>query len=150
MKNAILTIAKDFKDIPFAHRQPNHNGHCRQIHGHNWSLRVEFQAATLDENGFVIDFGKLGFLKDWLNLNFDHACVLNADDPLVNSSEIKSLIDQGMLKLKTVPNGSCEGLAEYFFVMLGTLVGRETGQRVTVRSVIVFEDEKNSAFYGIK
>ena len=55
----MITCTKRYDNLPFAHRQPNHEGHCSLIHGHNWSFEFEFKASKLDGNGFVIDFGDL-------------------------------------------------------------------------------------------
>lgn len=76
----MITCSKEYRDIPFGHRQPNHDGHCALIHGHNWGVKFSFAAKTLDRSGFVVDFGKLKGIKDMLN-EFDHALVLNETDP---------------------------------------------------------------------
>ena len=78
----MTTCKKIYTDIPWAHRQHRHDGHCAFIHGHNWSIAITFGATTLDENGFVVDFGKLKFLERWIDEHLDHACVFNADDPM--------------------------------------------------------------------
>lgn len=77
-------VTKVFKGYPFAHRQHTHDGHCRLIHGHNWDFEIALEADQLDENGFVYDFGKFGWLKEWLENMFDHTLLLNKDDPQLN------------------------------------------------------------------
>jgi 6-pyruvoyltetrahydropterin/6-carboxytetrahydropterin synthase len=62
----MITCSKTYRDIPFAHRQHRHEGHCSFLHGHNWSVEIEFACSQLDERGFVVDFGGLGYLKDGL------------------------------------------------------------------------------------
>ena len=57
----MITCSKLYKDIPFAHRQHLHDGHCSQIHGHNWDIKLTFSCKELDAMGFVVDFGKLFF-----------------------------------------------------------------------------------------
>ena len=76
----MLTCRKTYSDIPFAHRQHRHDGHCALIHGHNWAFTLTFACTAPDENGFVVDFGKLKFLRHWITTHLDHACVFNADD----------------------------------------------------------------------
>jgi 6-pyruvoyltetrahydropterin/6-carboxytetrahydropterin synthase len=71
----MLTCSKTYKDIPFAHRQPLHKGHCSKIHGHNWTIVIEFEATELDANGFVVDFGNLKYLKAFIDEHLDHACL---------------------------------------------------------------------------
>ncbi len=78
----MFTCSKTYHDIPFAHRQHRHAGHCAFVHGHNWSFRFTFGAEEPDENGFVVDFGRVKFIRDWLAQHFDHACVFNRDDPM--------------------------------------------------------------------
>ena len=46
-------------DINFAHHIRGHSGACVNIHGHTWKLEVCAEAATLDREGFVVDFGRL-------------------------------------------------------------------------------------------
>ena len=46
---AHVTCSKRYSDIPFAHRQHKHDGHCAFIHGHNWAFELTFVATSLDE-----------------------------------------------------------------------------------------------------
>ncbi len=146
----MTTCTKRYTDIPFAHRQPDHAGHCRFIHGHNWSFEFEFVCREKDECGFVVDFGNLQPLKDWL-ARLDHALVLNASDPLVKTLALQEVLaftmgdGGGQLNLLTVPDCSCEGLAEWALVEADRIVGAMTQGRVAVRRCTVFEDSKNSA-----
>jgi 6-pyruvoyl-tetrahydropterin synthase len=45
--------------VHFAHHVRGHAGPCISIHGHTWKFEVTLQAATLDEQGFVVDFDLL-------------------------------------------------------------------------------------------
>ncbi len=143
----MLTCKKTYTDIPFAHRQHSHDGHCAFIHGHNWSISLTFTCVEPDENGFVIDFGKLGFIKTWINDNLDHACVFNEDDPqrevLVNASV-------ACWKVYVVDNCSCEGLAQHLFELFNKVVKERTEGRVSIYEVEVREDSKNSAAYSVE
>lgn len=137
-----LTCRKIYRDIPFAHRQHNHDGHCALIHGHNWSFAFTFSCRLPDENGFVVDFGKLKFIREWIDKHFDHACVFNADDPLR-----EALIEAApeAWKVTVVDNCSCEGLARHIYDALDPLVRENTGGRVWIAAVEVEEDSRNSA-----
>jgi 6-pyruvoyltetrahydropterin/6-carboxytetrahydropterin synthase len=138
----MLTCSKLYADIPFAHRQHHHTGDCALIHGHNWSFRFTFGCTQPDENGFVVDFGKLKFIRRWLDEHLDHACVLNADDPALpalreNHGEL--------FKFYLVESCSCEGLAAHVFHAVNPLVQAATSGRVFLLGVEVFEDGRNSA-----
>ena len=56
----------------YAHRLINHQGNCRNIHGHSGEARIELAADNLNNNGFVIDFSEIkSAVKKWINENFD-------------------------------------------------------------------------------
>lgn len=142
----MITCSKRFSDIPFAHRQHKHDGHCAWIHGHNWEFEIEFAAETLDENGFVIDFGKLKFIKKWISDELDHSFLVNRSDPQLPNI-IKHIAQPGLARVRVIPDGSAEGLAKFVFDELNPLVLKNSNNRVWIRRVIVREDEKNSATY---
>ena len=153
-----LTCSKDYTDIPFAHRQHNHDGHCAFIHGHNWGFSFTFGAHEVDENGFVIDFGKLKWLKEWINKNFDHALVLNHSDPY--RDYLTTMLQSGptlmlpasytgsFAKILVVPDASCEGLAQWLYWHVNARLKEETNGRVVLMNVTVVEDSKNSASFS--
>jgi 6-pyruvoyltetrahydropterin/6-carboxytetrahydropterin synthase len=142
----MLTCTKRYIDFPFAHRAPHHDGHCKLIHGHNWSFEIMFIATERDANGFVMDFGKLNDLKAALDGCFDHTLVLNNKDPLIE--DFKEFLELHKLdNIRLIPDCSCEGIAEFVHHMADAIVRRQTNERVHVRAVTVYEDSKNSATY---
>jgi 6-pyruvoyltetrahydropterin/6-carboxytetrahydropterin synthase len=140
----MITCRKTYTDIPFAHRQHHHDGHCALIHGHNWAFTLTFGCHEPDANGFVVDFGRLKFIKAWIEQHLDHACVFNDSDPL--REQIVSACP-GAWKVYVVPSCSCEGLAQHLFAIFDHLVRQQTLHRAFVISVEVVEDSKNSATY---
>ncbi len=140
----MLTCRKTYHDIPFAHRQHKHDGHCALIHGHNWSFTFTFACVETDDNGFVIDFGKLRFLREWLETHLDHACVFSKDDPLAEQI-IQAAPDA--FKVYRLPNCSCEGLAAHLWTVLDPIVRERTGGRVRILSLEVEEDRRNAACF---
>lgn len=150
----MITCQKKYENLPFAHRQHKHDGHCALIHGHNWSFEFTFAADVLDRNGFVVDFGKLGWLKEWLESQFDHTLVLNEDDPLLGHLQ-KHLIAFKLANIVVVPNGGAEGLAQWVLEQvngsgadaMGPIDWVERGIRVI--KVTVAEDSKNAATHSI-
>jgi 6-pyruvoyltetrahydropterin/6-carboxytetrahydropterin synthase len=146
------TCSKTYPDFPFGHRQPSHAGHCRFVHGHNWSFHFTFEADCLDECGFVVDFGGLQWLKELLNWWFDHTTVLNEDDPLLDyfqRDDINGGPDSmGLYDLRVVPDCSCEGLAKFVFELADGALHLQTDGRVRVKALTLHEDSKNSATYS--
>lgn len=142
----MLTCTKTYSDIPFAHRAHNHDGHCKLLHGHNWSFVITFGAVKTDECGFVVDFGKLKGLKAQLDELFDHKLVLNETDPL--APDIARFLRGCELgNVTMVPDCSCEGIARLVFKIADKFVREDTLGRVHVVAVTVYEDSKNTATY---
>ena len=119
----MITCSKSYRDIPLSHRQPNHNGRCSRLHGHSWSITLTFEAEELDENGFVVDFGDLHFIEDWIDQHLDHATAVWENDPKL--SELKALEADGLIKLVLVPSASCEGIAQFLYHTFQSNGGRE-------------------------
>jgi len=51
--------------LPLGHR-------CTRLHGHNYMVEVELQSETLDETGFIRDYGELKALREYIEAKFDH------------------------------------------------------------------------------
>jgi 6-pyruvoyltetrahydropterin/6-carboxytetrahydropterin synthase len=142
----MITCTKTYRDIPLSHRQPLHSGKCSRLHGHSWSITLTFQSQDLDENGFVIDFGDLHFIKDWIDQNLDHATALRVNDP--HRAECKKMESLGLLKILWVDSASCEGMAHFLFSTFQLMVEQKTNGRVRIQSLHLKEDSKNSATYS--
>lgn len=142
-----ITVTKRFGPYPFAHSQHNHDGHCRLIHGHNWYFELTFSCPKhqLDENGFIVDFGKFEELKENFKRLFDHTFVVSAFHDQI--SKFRSLHKEGLLCLIEVYSASCEGLCSVVTneVENFLLVPAYQSRGVRLVSVKVEEDEKNSA-----
>lgn len=157
------TCTKRYNDLPFAHRQPNHKGHCSQIHGHNWAFEFEFKATSLDECGFVVDFGGLKWLRAWIEERFDHTLVLNDTDPWLKwlrlhledvtdpadgyegNSNVKPCCH--LAKIVTLPDCSSEGIAKWLYEQVNPILEATFKGRVSLTRVQVIEDTRNSATY---
>lgn len=140
-----LTCQKIYRDIPLGHRQPKHPGHCSLIHGHNWEIQITFEAKEPDENGFIVDFGELHYIKDWIDENLDHACAFSADDP--HRPKIEELQALNLVKPLFLKNASCEGVAKHLFETFDPMVRNDTGGRAWISRIHLLEDSKNSATY---
>ena len=83
-----VSITKTF-DFDAAHRIPNHQGKCRNIHGHRYTLEITLTGAVeksvgLPSEGMVIDFADLkDIVKTSLIEKWDHAFLGYEGDPVV-------------------------------------------------------------------
>ncbi len=69
----MYTITKRF-DFSASHQltglPPEHQ--CARLHGHNYIVEVVLQSDTLNEAGFVVDYGDLHPLKTYIDQTLDH------------------------------------------------------------------------------
>jgi len=84
---------------------------CGRLHGHNYTVEIELESETLNESGFVIDYGDLSLVKDWIDSTLDHRHLNDVVGPEVSPTsefvakwiheetvqilEAKSLLDRG-------------------------------------------------------
>lgn len=137
---------KSFFNFPCCHRQWRHEGHCKFIHGYSRSFHFWFACKELSPEHFVVDFGALKELKQWLVHMFDHTTLINADDPelpLFRDLHVKQIVD-----LRVMPNVSMEGTSKFVFDYADELVRRMTQDRAWVLKVETKENKANSAFYS--
>lgn len=145
------TCTKRYRDLPAAHRNHLHAGHCQYIHGHNYTVEITFGCDTLDACGFVVDFGNLGPVKEYLKNLLDHTLLLAFDDPLkavfLNRAENDYSIFQDTVQVRVVPGTSCEDLTRHLFIRTAEITLEITSGRAWVETVTVWEDSKNRATY---
>ena len=111
------------------------------------AIEVEFGCDKLDERGFVVDFGGLGFLKAWIAEHLDHACLFAKEDPL-REQLLKDY--PKLFRPLVIDSVSTEGIAKFLFETFDPMVRKETGGRAWVRQIILHEDTKNKASYQPK
>lgn len=86
-----IRITKEFK-FEMAHALPNHDGLCKNVHGHSYILSVTLLGQAVEDesrsdHGMVMDFGNLKkIVFEHVISDFDHALVLynGSSDKLVN------------------------------------------------------------------
>lgn len=76
MSNLKTTICKQWS-FDAAHQLPNHDGKCRQPHGHTYSIRVcvRGEPRAIDgqpQEGMVLDFGRLNEIWKRIEPVLDH------------------------------------------------------------------------------
>jgi 6-pyruvoyltetrahydropterin/6-carboxytetrahydropterin synthase len=83
----VYRIAKQFKfsashqlvDLPTDHQ-------CARLHGHNYAVDIVLEAETLDDVGFVVDYGALKRFSEFLDCKLDHRH-LNDVVPMATTAE---------------------------------------------------------------
>ncbi len=79
-------------DLHFAHHIRGHAGACIHVHGHTWKFEVELEAAKVDDQGFVVDFGRLKReVLEPCHTMLDHALAIGAKGYAEVESELAAL-----------------------------------------------------------
>ena len=110
------------------HYLRNYQGKCEHPHGHNYRLRLTLAGRDLDKAGLLLDFKDLKRIMKEVIDYFDHR-MINDLEPF------------------TVLNPSAENLAKYFFEQTNVRLKNDTGGRVEVKRVTIWETETSIASY---
>ena len=109
-----------------AHQLREYRGHCENLHGHNWRVRLTVSGETLSPLGLLMDFADLKALLNKMLARLDHR-FLNEISPF---DEI---------------NPTVENLSRYIAESLTPQMPGGVG----VEAVTVWESEKCSATWRI-
>lgn len=86
----MLEITKTI-EWDMAHRVPNHNSKCKNLHGHRYRLEVSVQGEIIStsgasDEGMVVDFHDLKvLLKKHIADALDHVCMYYEHDELLRN-----------------------------------------------------------------
>jgi 6-pyruvoyltetrahydropterin/6-carboxytetrahydropterin synthase len=136
---------KRFTGFPCTHRQWRAKSHCRFVHGYSREFYFEFEADSLTDEGWVVDFGGLKKVKEFLDYTFDHTFLVAQDDPELE--HFRSLDQKGVIMLRVLPNPGMEGTALYVYEEATKILESLYGKRARLIKVEVRENEKNSAIF---
>ncbi len=132
-------------------RQWRAKSHCNLLHGYALKVQIVFASSTLDEQNWVMNFGGLKALEQWLRDMFDHTLVVAFDDP--QRAAIVDLSTLHLAKVVSVDDVGCEKFAELIFnraidLLINDQVLGEVGKGTHVFRVTVAEHDGNSASYS--
>ena len=60
-----FSASHQLDDLPDGHK-------CARLHGHNYVVEIELWSSELNDYGFVVDYGDLKSLKDYIDSHLDH------------------------------------------------------------------------------
>lgn len=155
MYRVIKTYGND-RGLSCCFRQWRASSHCAQLHGYSIGVELTFACETLDSRNWVIDFGDLGKVKDYLEQTFDHTVLIANDDPqralLETVLSVRGSEDSGrkLGKVKVVDAVGCEAFAKMIHQKVNLLLIDHNAQArgLKLESVKVFEHGANAASYS--
>lgn len=123
------------------HRLVGHEGKCRNLHGHNYTLEVYLTGQEQDEIGRILDFKQLKLrMNGWIDDNWDHTFILWEKDEN-GLSAIRSSEPHRIYELKNNP--TAENMALHFLEDICPIILEGTG--ATAYKVRLWESEETCA-----
>lgn len=116
-KQFTFSASHQLSGLPDSHQ-------CARLHGHNYTVEVVLGSNQLNTVGFIVDYGELIFVKEYLDNNFDHR----------HLNDVVAF------------NPTAESLAKHIYDFC-SLYLRENNYDCKMIEVIVSETEKTSATY---
>ena len=133
----MVTVTKTIK-FDAAHVLTNHEGLCKNLHGHTYRVDVSVSQAEGDASDMVIDFKDLKRIaSEVICERFDHAFVYNTESE--GEREIAAVVERYGMRTVAIPfRSTAENLAKLFY---GELKARIPG----LSAVKVWETADSSA-----
>lgn len=125
----MTTVTKTIK-FDAAHILTNHQGLCKNLHGHTYRVDVSVAQAEDDSSDMVIDFKDLKRIATEVVCDrFDHAFIYNTESK--GEREIAAVVERNGMRTVAIPfRSTAENLAKMFFGDLKTRIPNLLSVRV--------------------
>ena len=113
----MITVTKTVR-FDAAHVLTNHQGLCKNLHGHTYRVDISVTQAAEDDRDMVIDFKDLkGIAHEVICDRFDHAFIYNTAS--AGECEIAAVVEKHGMRTVAIPfRSTAENLAKMFFADL--------------------------------
>ena len=110
----MITVTKTVR-FDAAHVLTNHQGLCKNLHGHTYRVDVSVAQAEDDERDMVIDFKDLKTIANEVICDrFDHAFIYNTES--AGEKEIAAVVEKNGMRTVAIPfRSTAENLAKLFY-----------------------------------
>ena len=117
----MITVTKTIK-FDAAHILTNHQGLCKNLHGHTYRVDVSVAQGSGDTRDMVIDFKDLKRIaSEVVCERFDHAFIYNTES--AGEREIAAVVEKNGMRTVAIPfRSTAENLARMFFGELKALI----------------------------
>lgn len=135
----MITVTKTVK-FDAAHVLTNHQGLCKNLHGHTYRVDISVSQREGEDSDMVIDFKDLKSIAEAVICDrFDHAFIYNTTSP--GECDIAAVVEKNSMRTVAIPfRSTAENLAKYFFELLIAHIPN-------IASVKVWETAMSSAEY---
>ena len=110
----MITVTKTVK-FDAAHVLTNHQGLCKNLHGHTYRVDVSVTQPEGDDRDMVIDFKDLKAIANEVVCDrFDHAFIYNTES--AGEREIAAVVEKNGMRTVAIPfRSTAENLAKMFY-----------------------------------
>ena len=110
----MITVTKTVR-FDAAHVLTNHQGLCKNLHGHTYRVDVSVSQAEDDDRDMVIDFKDLKTIANEVICDrFDHAFIYNTES--AGEKEIAAVVEKNGMRTVAIPfRSTAENLAKMFY-----------------------------------
>ena len=117
----MITVTKTIR-FDAAHVLTNHQGLCKNLHGHTYRVDVSVAKGDGDTRDMVIDFKDLKRIaSEVVCERFDHAFIYNTES--AGEREIAAVVEKNGMRTVAIPfRSTAENLARMFFGELKALI----------------------------
>lgn len=155
-----IKSTKAWHKMPCAHAQfqdvsPDGSpGECASWHGYDRSVVATF-AGDIDEYGWVVPFGELRKVRDFIEYYLDHTAVIPANDPRLSdivefNQKMVESGHPGIFKLRVMPYGvSMEMTSLFLWEHINAYIYAVTEGRCYVEKIECIEHDSNSAWIEV-
>ena len=143
---------KKLGPISVGHRQWRDDGHCAWVHGYGRYIQFTFE-GDLDERQWVMDFGDLKDVKQWLEDQWDHRVMIASDDPQLEKLKEMHALNIMNINVMDVDKGwgpGIEASCKFVHDHVAPMIDKKTHGRVKLSKVEIWEHERNSAVYTVE
>jgi 6-pyruvoyltetrahydropterin/6-carboxytetrahydropterin synthase len=121
--------------------------HCSKLHSYALAFEFTWSGNELDHRNWLINYGEIKPIREWLHNQFDHRTCIDFQDPELDI--FKELDKRKVIDLNIMYNGvGCEKFAEYVYNYVSEWTKTIVGDRdVILESVKIQEHPGNTAIY---
>lgn len=147
---------KKYLHLPTAHcqyfdtKEDGSPGDCASLHGYDRSVELTF-SGEVDKQGWLVPFGGLKEVKDFIEYYLDHTSLFPANDPRIATIPASMVAPGGVLgTMRILPYGvSMEMTSLFLWEHINPYIDHITHGRCYLSKVQCFEHERNTAYITV-
>lgn len=125
----MYTIRKKFKFEASHVLDEAFSKDCLNIHGHSYCMEVFISHKELNEDGMVMDFGRVKARIAPIIGEFDHACIIS-----FTNTKMKSFLQENKYKYFVMKqNPTAENMCKYFYTEIFNVLSPKLNYKLKIR-----------------